>query len=175
MMDWLDEKAVDLAAQAATQLLTLAVAILALIAAWKVATEGRRWQRYILKASVVAYLVSLVAGIWFLLALTGSVASEETPGVTYGVVQYQPRQLQTDRGTVTFQPNSVPVRIEHPAEPNADQTVRLVPLEKPTIWAFGTRLPMLLQAATFCVGSLFVVTVFVTWKGRKPGDETFLK
>lgn len=81
-MDWLDEKAIDLASQASAQLIALGVAVLALIAAWRVAAEGRLWQRVALKLSWLSYFASLLAGMWFLLALTGTVGSEEIPGVS---------------------------------------------------------------------------------------------
>jgi hypothetical protein len=110
-----------------------------------------------LKAAWLCYFASLLAGMWFLLALTGTVGSEEIPGATYGVLRPPAQALRTETGTVTFEPNPVPARLQI-----RGTSLRIVALEKPTIWEANASVPMMFQICAFAIGSILVAILFVT-------------
>lgn len=81
--------------------------------------------------------------------------------------------LQTPAGVVTFERNPVPVRLDSQMVTPTGTVVRIVPLEKPSIWADNTRIPMLVQILMFAFGSLLVAVVFIgTTPPSRPTKET---
>lgn len=81
-LDGRTEKAFVFASDLAKQLLTLATGILTVTITFgdKLVGQVTGWPRWLLGIAWAVYLVSLLCGIWMLMALTGSLAPITKPG-----------------------------------------------------------------------------------------------
>lgn len=160
-MDWFGEKSFDLASQSATQFMSLAVGVLALIAASNLSAHGRPWQKRALAFAWMCYFVSFFAGMWYLLAVTGTVAMDAEPGVTYGVVKSSPRTLQSQYGEVVFEAAPTLVAVREIRRDANGAILRISKAEEPSVWADNLRLPMFIEIFAFGLGSIAVGMVFM--------------
>jgi hypothetical protein len=164
MIDWIDQKSIDLAIEAAKQLIALTVGILGLSAAFsKTITTGAAWRRIALVISWFVYLISLASGMAFLLSLTAQFDTSSEKAVV-GTLS-EPVQA-VPQGSLSLRPRIV-VATRNPQ--NGKWTVGNA-IALPSIWSEDLRLAVGVQLVAFSLGTaiIFAILVAAVLRGRAP-------
>ena len=158
-MGWVAEKAVDLASNSATQMLTLTVAILALTAAsdFVKSAEGRAPRR-LLAAAWIFFVISFLAGTMFLLSLTGAMDLSLEPGEETGYFQSDPYRITLPSGEVgLFTPEARYLSLS-----------RTEFIHEPTIWEPNLRTLIGIQTFSFLIGTSLTSCLVLASFLKKP-------
>src|SRR5215468_10416340 len=152
-----DRKAFDFAADATKQILTLSTGILALTITFAKDILGApgHWSR-LLGWSWILYLISILCGVWTLLALTGSFSSsgQRTPPTSPPPTDAPttPTQSKGSQSPGDSAESGHPEDPKPPGSPSPDP-----PQKGRGIWGSNVRIPSLLQLATFCYATALLV------------------
>jgi hypothetical protein len=168
VIDWIDQKSVDLAIEAAKQLIALTVGILGLSAVLSraITTGASTWRRVALVTSWFAYFVSLASGMAFLLSLTAQfdTGSEKALVATLS----EPAQA-VPQGSVSLRPRMVLVaRNPKSGKWQVDKYV-----SQPSIWSEDLRLTIGVQLIAFLVATaiMFVIVIATVLVRRVPRNR----